>query len=112
VSLLRKAHQKHVVPPPHRKKSSGTGSRFHICRFEQMEERQLLSVSIAPIHVATTYHEDSNNYDQSSVLQGTNTQVADLSLGDNDDGGVYPNHPEGTLIEIIRNGIERKMIRR
>ena len=43
-----------------------------------MEERQLLSVSIAPLHVATTYFEDSNNYDQPSVLKGTNTQVADL----------------------------------
>ena len=60
------------------RRRSGAGSRFRICRFEQMESRQLLSVTIAPIHVATTYFEDSNDFDQSSVLKGTNTQVADL----------------------------------
>ena len=78
VSLQRKAHRKHSVPSPHRKTLRGAGSRFHLCRFEQMESRHLLSASIAPIHIATTYYEDSNNYDQPSVLQGTNTQVADL----------------------------------
>jgi serine-aspartate repeat-containing protein C/D/E len=44
-----------------------------------MESRQLLSASIAPIHVAATYFEDSNETDVSSVIQGTqNTKVADI----------------------------------
>ena len=43
-----------------------------------MEPRQLLSATVSPIHVGATYFEDSDDYDQSSVLQGTDTQVADL----------------------------------
>jgi serine-aspartate repeat-containing protein C/D/E len=78
VNLFWKAHRKHVVPAPHRKESSKAGSRVRVCRFEQMESRQLLSATVAPIHVASTYFEDSNDYDQSSVLKGTQTEVADL----------------------------------
>lgn len=38
----------------------------------------MLSAAVAPLHVAATYFEDSNDYDQSSALRGTATQVADL----------------------------------
>jgi len=55
-----------------------TVSRFRICRFECMEPRQLLSASPAPIHFGATYFEDSNDIDQSSALQGTTVQAADL----------------------------------
>ena len=45
MGLFFKAHRKHVVPRPHRKASRSARSRLHICRFEQMEPRQLLSVT-------------------------------------------------------------------
>ncbi|MEN6459310.1 MAG: SdrD B-like domain-containing protein [Thermoguttaceae bacterium] len=51
---------------------------MRICRFEQIEARQMLSATVAPLHVAATYFEDSNNFDEPNVLQGTNTAVADL----------------------------------
>ena len=81
MGLFRKIHASHSVPRPHAKhgkKLQGAGSRSRICRFEQMEPRQLLSATVAPLHVATTYFEDSNDFDQSSALHGTTTQVADL----------------------------------
>jgi len=53
-------------------------ARFRSCRIEQMESRQLLSVSVAPLHVAAVYFEDSNDQDASSALVGAETQVADL----------------------------------
>jgi serine-aspartate repeat-containing protein C/D/E len=77
VRLFWRAHRKHVVPAPHRKPQKA-GSAHRICRFEQMEARQLLSATIAPIHVATTYFEDSNEVDQPGVIVGTSTPVADV----------------------------------
>ena len=76
MGLFFKTHRKHAGGRPHFKAPGKTGSRFHACRIEQMESRQLLSVS--PLHIAGTYFEDSNEIDQSSVLQGTSTPVADL----------------------------------
>ncbi len=38
-----------------------------------------------------------------TVFRG-DTQVANLLLGNNSDGDVFPNHPKDTLIEIVRNG--------
>ncbi len=75
MSLLRKANRKRVVAPSRRQDAS---SRFRICRIEPMESRQLLSVTVDPIQVGVTYFEDSNDYDTSSALAGTTTQVADL----------------------------------
>ena len=98
MGLFRKAHRKHVVPAPHRKKSHGAGSRFRICRFEQMESRQLLSATIAPIHVATTYFEDSNDYDQSSVLQGT--QHARWPTSSRSASPAAPTEPNSTQLTI------------
>ena len=68
MSLFRKAHRKHVVPTPHRKKSRGSGSRFHICRFEQMESRQLLSVSVPALHVGATYYQPHDGNDSVGSL--------------------------------------------
>lgn len=78
MGLFFKAHRKHAVPKPHFKKTESAPPRLRLCRFEQMEPRQLLSTTPAPLHVGATYFEDSNETDQSSVLQGTTTQVADL----------------------------------
>jgi len=64
VGLLNKIHQSHAVPRPHRKAAQGAGSRSHICRFEQMESRQLLSVTVAPIQIGVVYFEDSSTSDQ------------------------------------------------
>lgn len=71
-------HKKHRVPQPHRNSSHNGASRTRICRIEQMESRQLLSATVAPLNVGAVYFEDSNDYDQSSALTGTSTQVADL----------------------------------
>ncbi len=48
-----------------RKMSSG---RWHKCRIEQMEPRQLLSVSVAPIHVGAVYYEPHSGIDASANL--------------------------------------------
>ena len=78
MGLLRKKHQQHLVAAPHSRQPKNERPRLRICRFEQIEPRQLLSATVAPIHVGSVYFEDSNKYDQPSVLQGTTTQVADL----------------------------------
>jgi serine-aspartate repeat-containing protein C/D/E len=77
VSLFFRSDPKHSVPRPKRKKPQ-RGLRFRSCRLELMESRQLLSASIAPIHLAATYFEDSNETDTASVLEGASTPVADL----------------------------------
>jgi protocatechuate 3,4-dioxygenase beta subunit len=63
VGLIRKFHKQHEKAKPHQ--SSWTKSivkRFtRLCRFEQMEPRQLLSAT--PIHLGTTYFEEANPYD-------------------------------------------------
>jgi serine-aspartate repeat-containing protein C/D/E len=78
VGLFSLFHRKHAVSKPHHQGTRGARFGFRTCRIEQMESRQLLSVSAAPLKVATTYFEDSNDFDQSSVLKGTTTPVADL----------------------------------
>jgi serine-aspartate repeat-containing protein C/D/E len=65
VGLIRKIHKPHEAPKPHC--SSWTKSilkRFtRLCRFEQMESRQLLSVTAPPVHLGATYFEEANPYD-------------------------------------------------
>lgn len=84
MGLFHKIHQKHDVPRPHHKKLQGTPSRLRLCRFEQMEPRQLLSVTPAPtpIHVGMTYFEDANGNDAVSHLKvdgvATSEEVADI----------------------------------
>ena len=80
MGLFYNAHPKHVVPQPHRKAPHGARSRSRVCRIEQMEPRQLLSVT--PIHLGATYLEDHSGDDVSSKLISngttTTTQVADV----------------------------------
>ncbi|MCE5266265.1 MAG: hypothetical protein LLG00_00060 [Planctomycetaceae bacterium] len=78
MGLLNIFHRSHAVPQPHHRKRQHAASRTRLCRFEPMESRQLLSVTVAPLHVATTYFEDSNNFDEPNVLKGTGTPCADL----------------------------------
>jgi protocatechuate 3,4-dioxygenase beta subunit len=78
VGLFHHIHQKHAVPRPHHKALRGIRSLLRTCRFEQMEPRQLLSVTPSPIHVGATYFEDSNPTDTASTMWGTDIQVADL----------------------------------
>ena len=68
MSLFRKAHRKHVVPAPHRKKSRGADSRFRICRFEQMESRDLLSVVVPSLNVGATYYQPYDGTDSIGSL--------------------------------------------
>ena len=42
--------------------------RWHKCRIEQMESRQLLSVSVAPIQIGSVYYEPHSGTDTSSNL--------------------------------------------
>jgi serine-aspartate repeat-containing protein C/D/E len=82
VGLFHKKHSKHAVARPHHKMLRGIRSLMRICRFEQMESRQLLSVTPSPIHLGATYLEDANLDDTSSYLKidgaATTTKVADI----------------------------------
>ncbi|MEN6452324.1 MAG: SdrD B-like domain-containing protein [Thermoguttaceae bacterium] len=71
-------HRGHSVAKPHHRSRRHAGSRVRTCRFEQVEARQMLSATVAPLHVATTYFEDSNNFDEPNTLKGTGAPVADL----------------------------------
>ncbi len=57
VGLFHKTHRKHAISRPHR------NFLARLCRFEQMESRQLLSVTAAPIHLGAVYFEDSSPND-------------------------------------------------
>jgi serine-aspartate repeat-containing protein C/D/E len=80
VSLFWKTLRKHVVPILHRKPLQEDKPRPRVCRFEQMESRQLLSIT--PIQIGATYLEDHSGDDSPSNLISngttTTTQVADL----------------------------------
>jgi serine-aspartate repeat-containing protein C/D/E len=78
VIFFWRAHRKHAVPTPHLKpKKAGSANR--LCRFEEMEARQLLSVAPTPLHVAATYFEDSHPIDSSRPLVGASDKmVADI----------------------------------
>ncbi|MCC6124777.1 MAG: hypothetical protein IT426_07445 [Pirellulales bacterium] len=64
MGLIRKFHTKHETPKPHRPSwTKSILNRFtRLCRFEQMESRQLLSIS-APVQLGATYFEEANPYD-------------------------------------------------
>lgn len=78
MGLLRKKHRQHTVLKPHCNALKGPSGRSRLCRFEAMESRQLLSATVAPLQIGAVYFEDSNKFDEVSVLQGTSTNVADL----------------------------------
>ncbi|MCD4728419.1 MAG: hypothetical protein K8R46_12200, partial [Pirellulales bacterium] len=87
MGLLRKTHRRHGVPQPHRQQPRRAGSRWRVCRLEQMESRHLLSVSIAPIQIGAVYFEDSSTSDQVGDLLeisfnggGAGTQLAELRI--------------------------------
>ena len=68
VGLFWKSHKKHTVPAPHSKKSRKAGSRFRICRFEQMESRDLLSVVAPSLNLGATYYQPYDGNDSIGSL--------------------------------------------
>ncbi|MBN1396226.1 MAG: hypothetical protein JW959_14480 [Pirellulales bacterium] len=64
MGLLRKTHRRHGASRPRRRDSRGAASSWRSCRFEQMESRHLLSISVAPIQIGIVYLEDSSTSDQ------------------------------------------------
>ena len=87
MGLLRKTHRRHGVPQPRRQQPRRAGSRWRVCRLEQMESRHLLSVSIAPIQIGAVYFEDSSTSDQVGDLLeisfnggAAGTQLAELRI--------------------------------
>ena len=68
VGLFHKAHPKHVVPQPHRQAPRSARSRSRVCRFEQMEPRQLLSVTAPALNVGATYYQPHDGNDSVGSL--------------------------------------------
>ncbi len=68
MGLLRKSHAKHPLPRPHHKASHAAGSRSRLCRFEQMEPRQLLSATAPALNVGATYYQPHDGNDSVGSL--------------------------------------------
>ncbi len=83
MGLLHLWHARHSVPRPHDKKS-GAPSRLRICRFEQMESRQFLSVVAPALNVGATYYQphDGNDSIGSLLYISWNGGAASTSMTD------------------------------
>jgi len=69
VSLLSNAIKRlYNFRPARPSKHNSRSGRWHKCRIEQMESRQLLSVSVAPIHIGSVYYEPHSGTDASANL--------------------------------------------
>jgi len=82
VGLFRKSHPKHVVSQPHRQ-----ASRSRTCRIEQMEPRELLSVTAPALNVGATYYEPHDGTDSAGNLLyfswnggAPNTQLTEIVI--------------------------------
>jgi protocatechuate 3,4-dioxygenase beta subunit len=76
VGLFFKSHPKHTTPCPHFATNKAHHSSGRQCRFEQLENRELLSVT--PIQLGATYLEVCSGSDKSSSLVSDGTEVANL----------------------------------
>jgi protocatechuate 3,4-dioxygenase beta subunit len=69
VSLLSNAIKRlYNFRPARPSKRNSRSDRWHKCRIEQMESRQLLSVSVAPIHIGSVYYDPHSGTDASANL--------------------------------------------
>jgi protocatechuate 3,4-dioxygenase beta subunit len=97
VGLFWKSHKKHSVPASHSKKSRKAGSRFHICRFEQMESRDLLSVVAPTLNIGATYYQPHDGNDSVGSLMyiswnggAAGTHLIDLIIDTHKVAGTTP----------------------
>ena len=84
MGLFRKSHPKHVVSQPHGQASRSGRSRSRVCRIEQMERRELLSVTAPALNVGATYYQphDGNDSIGSLLYISWNGGAANSSLTD------------------------------
>ncbi|HLA85705.1 MAG TPA: hypothetical protein VJL29_13015, partial [Thermoguttaceae bacterium] len=65
MGLLQRIQRRHSQSQPARTTRHGhvAAPWLRRCRFEQMEQRQLLAVDVLPIHIGGVYYEDANGDD-------------------------------------------------
>ncbi len=87
MGLLRIFHRSHGVPQPHHRGRKGAASRTRICRFEQIEARQLLSATVPALNVGATYYQPYDGNDSIGSLfyiswngGAAGTQLTDLYI--------------------------------
>ncbi len=87
MDLLRIIHRSHAVPQPHHRSRKRAASRTRLCRFEQIEARELLSVSVPTLNVGATYYQPHDGNDSIGSLLyiswnggAANTQLTDLYI--------------------------------
>ncbi len=132
MSLLRKALNRLYQSWPIRaaKRDLSTG-RWRHCRFEQMESRQLLSVSITPINIGSAYYEPHSGTDTIGNLiyfswngGAPGTQLTDIIIDTHKDASIpqdaskspvdgdmffhtAPGGPQGTLAGVPLSIVEQ-----
>ena len=87
MDLLRIIHRSHAVPQPHHRSRKRAASRTRLCRFEQIEARELLSVSVPALNVGATYYQPHDGNDSIGSLLyiswnggAASTQLTDLYI--------------------------------
>lgn len=97
MSLLSNAIKRLYNRSTRSSKRNLSSDRWHKCRIEQMESRQLLSVSVAPIHIGSVYYEPQSGTDTAPNLiyfswdggaPGTYLQQVVIDTDKNHDGSI------------------------